>query len=439
MLKSSIIAFSLRGVSTFIWLAFTVTAARLLSMEDFGASFYIIAFVQLGATAGLAGYNVTGLRRASQFWVKRDREGLFDLLLEARTVALLGAIVLAVCFVGAALAGVETALNESPIRLALTALLVFQTATMLIHQEILRGTGNLFKAMVGNNLIRTLGTFSLVLIFTLGGPIGVESVLGAMAVSLAIAMTLEVIWLRRITAPRPARLRPTFAHLGSSLGIWPGELAMAAIMRSTILILGFGNDLATVALFVAADRIGMIGVLLTETVRMAIGPELAASAHESGEAFDTVVQKTSALFFVSGLFGGLALAVLGWPILAALGPQYIAAYPFALALLAAQASWTVLGPVVLVANMAGLGAVQSRIASVAAVAMIATQVLLLPLFGPWGVVGALVFTTWAMNLTSWTMIYRKAGVKSGLPGLRPNQIWSQLREEIALLRGRRAR
>ena len=132
---------------------------------------------------------------------------------------------------------------------------------------------------------------------------------------------------------------------------------MVLLGRIGGIIVGLVLGLEAAALYIAAERIAALGQFLTDAVRIAAGPKVARAARQAETepgALQHAVRHASLLMFLAGSAGALGLAVLGYPLLWLLGPEYIKAYPVVLLLLLGQTSWTVLGPTAMVMNMTGL-------------------------------------------------------------------------------------
>lgn len=437
MLKSSILALLLHSIAAILWLAFNIIVARITTTETFATVFFTITFAQFGALAALLGYNVVMLRHASVHWGIGEKSRISNLISESRWIIIGTSISISAILSLLHWLGVNSVVTADCVSILFATILSFLVALMTLHMEALRATGHLLKALAGMSLVRTVGSLVLLAPLIVLNIESTYTILTVHLLALTVAVGLEVFWLQRITGGG-LKLPRTAPRLKEALAIWPGEVSVVLIARATVLVLGFGNDVASVALLIAADRIAMLGQFLSNAVRLAIGPAISVAHHKGGDRFHRAVQQASALMFATGFVGGLGLIIVGWPILWAFGPEYTTAFPYAVAMLAAQASWTILGPTALIANMVGLGPTRSRLTAATAISMILVQFLLLKPFGVWGVLGTFVIATWTMNALLWFEIYRKTGVRCGIFSFSAGELFSLLREDFrSLLKGSR--
>jgi O-antigen/teichoic acid export membrane protein len=432
VLRLSIIALTMRLVGTGVWLVFTLLIARLLSVDDFGLLFLLVSASLVGAQFVLAGYNVVVLREAGSLWHEGNKAALAALVSEARRIIVIMSLLLGLALVLSDLIYPVSALTLEVWRIAFVVALSAVAGLMTLHCDALRSCNQMSKALFGTTVVRTAGSILMLIPLIFFKSLGVGPILLGYLLVLSLAALLEAYWLRQL-AGSGFRWKWRFPHFKQSLAIWPGELAMVLMRRSTTLVLGVHNDLGAVAMFVAAERVAMLSDFLTDALRLAIGPNISFAARGTEAELRDACERASALMFVVTVLGAFCTVIVAWPILWLFGDAFLGAFTYVLALIAAQLSWAILGPTALVANMIGLGGARSRLSSLVTAALVLAQVVLFPVFGAPVVVWVLVVATWGLNLALWFMIRARKGLLLGVLGTSPLRIVAAFRAEFAMM------
>lgn len=434
MLGSVAVALFLRLGGTGLWLIFSILVARKLSVEEFGFIFFVINVIMTGGAIAVMGYDMSVVRFGSRFWRDQNKQGLRDLLAEARRAVLIVGLMATLALVIGTLARLDTPVTQGMPVALLVGLSIIAIGFMSVERDTLRAAGKLQEALFAFSVIRALVPLVLTCIAWLLGILDTGLVLGAYFIALLAALAWDHWRIGKLTLP--LRGKTAAPHLKVALATWPGNAGLIMFNGAPAIVIGLTGGLGAAALFLAAQRIAQLGTFLTDAVRTAVGPNLAQA---DGEARQHAVTHASLLMLMSGSIGVILLLGFGWLMLWMFGPEYRLAFPVLLALLAGQLSWTILGPTALVLNMFGEEKVRSMISVAAAIVLL----ILLPIFDTaFGIAIAVSIMSWVMNLFLWLAIRIRLGIHCGIAGItfkEARRLWGEERQSLGSLlrRGRK--
>jgi len=418
MKRAVSVAFLMRVGGSGIWLLYTIFMARLLPKADFGSLIYSINIALVLAPVATLGFETTTIKHASQYWANGQTQLFAGLLRQARRMAVLGgSIFLALLLVGVVIK-LKSPVTDSFGEAGLVGVAIIFAATMGIHRDTLRAADRIELAFLGFSITRTLGPLLLSLALAYVGMLTPRSALVAFVVALACSLVIENWAIGRLKLPLSAPLtdEKIAVHRAIARRTWAGDLAHVVMMRAPGILVGLVTDLETLAVFLAAERIANLGQFITDAVRAAVAPVL-SRACETGtppEETQSEVTKISFLMLKSGAVDALGLAIIGWPALRLMGPNFTEAYPLVLWAIVVQLGWVMTGPVATFMNMSGLELTRTFWTIIFAAALCFG---ILAFVSGGNVAYAIIIqalAVWSLNVSNVVRIHRKTGIKIGL-------------------------
>lgn len=431
MLQRTLTAFGLRVAGAVIWLGYAFWLARALSAEDFGVTFYIITMATLGAGLVASGYASAMLRLGAPAWSQGRIADLRRLLMRGLLAAAGGTAVLAaLLWVGAQITP-NNLIYASPSLPWFLVIMVAASAMIQLLANGYRATNDLVTAVLSTSLFRVGVPLILTAGFTLWVQLDAAVAAAGFAIGTAsVAIIMAVALARRIArGPNVERGQNTGALSGPetvpvmqgserrTIGwLWVVGLARILSQNADALLIGSLLGAAEAGLYLAAKRVAAMIELVADAVRLTAGPRFAVLfAHDpSGVDFRRAVAKANLLFLILVGTACMCLAIIGWPVLALFGPDFTAAYPVLLILIASVASFAIFGPVGLLMNMSRLERPRAIVTIGGGILSCTGVLLLVPLDGPFGGMNgaAITITTasYVTNALSSLIIYRELGL-----------------------------
>ena len=425
LIRDAGIALVLRIAGAVLWLLYMLILARLLSQRDFGLVLFAINLILIATPLATCGYETVTVRFGADYWRRSEHARFRALLKEARFFAVLGGGVCALCLLAADVIGITLPITGDPGFSGIVGLSIIASALMSIHRDALRSADRMVKAMLGFSVTRALVPLAGSIVLGATGQLSANAALSLYLLSLVLSVALEIWWIGRLgfkargdRTPQPSDWAGQKLHLALALWVWPGDVAGAALMRTSGIVVGLTLGLQQAALFFAAERVAALAQFLADAVRMAAAPKLAQTGRPADQKANSqkVLSEASLLMCVAGGAGAVVLAILGWPLLALMGEPYTNAFPVLLVLLLAHLSWALLGPTALAMNMMGLGRQRSVSTFVAAGAGAIGSWYCALHFGLLGVAASFAAVLWALNGIQAAQLYRNLQLKSGFAG-----------------------
>ncbi|MEJ6477445.1 MAG: oligosaccharide flippase family protein [Octadecabacter sp.] len=423
MLERTLTAFGLRVAGAVIWLGYAFWLARVLSAEDFGVTFYIITMATLGAGLVTSGYAAAMLRLGAPAWSQGRIADLRRLLMRGLLAAAGGTAVLAtLLWVGAQLTP-NNLIYASP---NLPWFLVVMVAASAMIQLLANGylaTNDLVTAVLSTSLLRVGVPLALTAGLAVWVQLDAAAAVAGFAIGTAsVAIIMAVALARRIArGPKVMSGPETVPAMQSSerrtIGwLWVVGLARILSQNADALLIGSLLGAVEAGLYLAAKRVAAMIDLVADAVRLTAGPRFAVlfARDPSGVDFRRAVAEANLLFLILVGTACMCLAIIGWPVLALFGPDFTAAYPVLLILIAGVASFAIFGPVGLLMTMSRLERARAMVTIGGGILSCAGVLLLVPLDGPFGGMNGAAITiataSYVTNALSSLIIYRELGL-----------------------------
>lgn len=416
MRHDAIIILTMRIAGTALWLIYTVLLARHLSKAEFATTIYVLNLALVAVVIITLGRDVALLRIGSSAWSIGAQRAVAQLLGDARRTVLVTGSFLTFAFVALSLMGIDTPVTASVPLAVLTGSITTALALMGLNRDVLRSIGRVWQSQLDLNITRSLVPLAgFPLVLSLGemtAQIALLLFLSALVLSLLIE---EVMLGRRTWVDAPDAVCPNLAELRrNGLQIWPGDIANAFQLRAAGLIAGIMLSPEAAALFLAAERIAGLAQFPINASSQAAAPRIARASRERDETFQAALTTGSLLMSVGTMIGVACAAMAAYPALLALGDDYSDAFPVTIILIAAYASWAVLGLAQPSLHLAGHF---SKYTTVSITCAIGTTVLVSLGVSYGGSIGAatgFAVGWWVTNATYTVVFYRVTGLRTGL-------------------------
>lgn len=413
--RMSLIAFSSRITNAAIAFFSQVLLARTMGSFEYGIFVLVwVTMIILGNISCL-GFHTSVIRFIPEYRAKGQFAELRGILLASPLIVFLSATVTAL--LGALGIWIFEPVIENyyiiPFYLGLICLPLIALGDQL--EGIARANSMAWWAMAPAYLIRPL----LILVFFLGlYLLGYQAganaaVIAAILATYVTALVQLVAVNRRAMAgmpPAPRRYLPR-VWIAVSLPILLVESFFFLLTNADVLMVGLFMQPTDVAIYFATVKTLALVHFVYFAVKAGVAQRYAAYIHlGEEEALARFARETVSWTFWPSLAMGLAVLVLGKPILTLFGPGFDAGYPLLFLLVAAVVGRSAVGPAESMLTMCGH---QNSCAIVYAATLainVALNFLLIPLFGLWGtaiaMTVAMAFEASMLSLTVW----RKLGI-----------------------------
>jgi O-antigen/teichoic acid export membrane protein len=220
---------------------------------------------------------------------------------------------------------------------------------------------------------------------------------------------------------------PDYSAVGQWFAVGLPLLAMGFALellnQVEVIILGIIANAREAGLFAAAWRLASMVVLALSTFGLVCGPVVASAYHRGDfDELNGIAQFAARLTAASAAVAIGVLIVGGKLLLSIFGPEFGAAYPALLALLAGGAVNAGTGIVAYLLTLTGHERVAALIFAVALFVSIALNLLLIPLFGALGAAIASSATLSAWNLAMVVYVRRVFGIDATVLGRRLRRV-----------------
>jgi O-antigen/teichoic acid export membrane protein len=300
-----------------------VVALRYLGVEEFGRYGTVMALVAIVQGITEAGLSVTGTREVSLAGSADERRGLLAHVVGLRIV-LTGAGVLAAVGFGL-IVGYDETLVLGTLIAGTGVFLISVQAAMLIPLSVDLRNGTLTL----NELIRQgLLVIGFVVLALVGAQLLAFFALQIVAGVVLLAITPWLIERRDLVTPRwTTDQLKRLAAIGLPVAL--ASVLMAVYFRVLVVIMSLlSGDERQIGLFVTSTRIFELAAALPLILSTIVLPVMTVAARDNPTRLRYVIQETTQLFALVGVFTALVVALGAEPILRILGgEQYVAAAP----------------------------------------------------------------------------------------------------------------
>jgi len=433
LIKDTAIALFMRIVGAILWLACTVLLARLLSQSDFGLLMYVIGITVLATPLVAMGTRLALLRYASQSWGMGNLVAFRNALSQARLVVLINSTLILGLLVVAVQADINTPVSSSMFIAMITGLAIMGAALSEIQRTALRAADKMASAMFSFSIVKVLVLITGCIGLAIINRLTTSSALIVFIFSCGASLLFETQRLRyalRSKTRTQAKAAPPVQmenlstpestagqRLKTALGIWPGDVSGVLIVHSGGVIAGAMFGLETAALYLAAERIALLGLFLMDAVRTAISPQIARATGSGATTFQSVLSQASLLMSIASMTAFISLIVIGWPLLLLFGENYTNAYSIFFILLVSQFSWCIFGPVNSTMLMSGLEKANSFFRIINSISGILIGLFLGTKLGVIGIALGYLIVTW-INNACMNLFLRRRKIKVGIFSIR---------------------
>lgn len=428
--RDAVIILAMRIAGTVLWMGYTIALARGLSPPDFATALYVMNFSFLAVLVITLGRDVALLKFTAHHWAAGNRRAIRKVLRRTRLVLLCSGGVMTLALLLAAQAGLDTPVTRDWQLALLSGLLTVAGAQMGVNRDCLRAIGKVWQSQLGLNLTRSV--IPLVgsgIAYTTTG-LTVTGALGLFLASLVLSVALEEAVLRRVDWTQgDATPKTGFAEITrASLSLWPGDIANALQMRAAGLIAGLMLTPELTALFLAAERVSNLAQFPIAAAAQAAAPQIARIAGRgSSPDLQSALSQASVLLAVGALIGVAGAGLLAYPALWALGPDFLAALPVVLLLIAGHASWCLFGLAQTTLNLTGQHKTYSAIAGICSGIGVCLMWAGFARYGAVGGAGAFCLTWWLTNLACTLTLRLRTGLRTGVTAIDRQSVTRALR------------
>lgn len=422
LLASGVGLIGIKALNAALGFATVVVFARLLPPDDYGVYILVITIAQFLALPLQMGIPVLLTREIAIARAKNDPATLVGIRMWTRKIIAWATVIFGSLVIG--LYALVVAAGWPILQSFDWAIVLLAVALIPVISEMKRVMGQLngyrkpALSRVPDGVIRPT------LLLVVGGAglwLGWFSETGLIAVYLGSAVLAALggwILLRRAEAADPPYDGPAEIHATAWWqSLKPLTLFAAAGTINTyadVLMLGALQSTETVAVYRIASQVVALALLAQVAVNAVLSPRLAAlHATDGHDRMQGLAVRGSRIAFAATLvFAGL-LAITGEAgFVRLLGADYAMSYPLAIVLSVGTALNAVFGGTTMLLNMTNREKISSTYALSAALANIALNLVLIPLFGGMGAALATVVTTAAMHGMAWRRLRRDLGLRT---------------------------
>lgn len=416
--RDAAIILIMRVAGTALWMVYTIILARTLSQADFAVALYVMNFSFMAILVVTLGRDVALLRFAAKAWAGGARDAVRSLLSRSRRLVLATGGLLLLALLAAALAGIDTPVTGNAQIAALSGLLTVTGALMGLNRECLRAINRVWQSQLGLNFTRSLvpiiGSGAVLLA---DAQMTAELALTLFLGSLLLSLVVEEMFLRRVDWRRTSDALSAPSHRDiarAGLALWPGDIANALMMRAAGLVGAAILPPPAAAMLLAAERIAGLAQFPIAAAAQASAPRIAQATNADAETVQIALVQGSGLMVIGAALGCGGAALMAWPALWALGPEYLPVLPTTLVLIGASLAWGVFGLAQSTLNLIG----ESYRYSLIAVAMCGLTVVLIwigaHVMGPLGVAIAWAAGWWITTALYTATLFYRTRLKTGI-------------------------
>ena len=300
-----------------------VVALRYLGVEEFGRYGTVLALVAIVQGITEAGLSVTGTREVSLAVSAEERRGLLAHIVGLR-IAFTGAGVLGAVLFGL-LVGYDSTLVLGTLIAGTGVFLISVQAAMLIPLSVDLRNGTLTLNEVLRQGLLVIGFVVLALA---GAQLLAFFALQIVAGVVLLAVTPWLIERRDLVRPHwTLEQLKRLAVIGLPVAL--ASVLMAVYFRVLVVIMSLlSGDERQIGLFVTSTRIFELAAALPLILSTIVLPVMTVAARDNRARLRYVVQETTQLFALIGVFAAIVIVLAAEPILRILGgEEYVAAAP----------------------------------------------------------------------------------------------------------------
>lgn len=412
--RMSLIAFSIRIVSAVIAFASQVLMARWMGSFEYGI--FVLVWVTMVILGNLAclGFHTSVIRFIPEYRERNMLAELRGIVLASRLFVLIAST--AIAAVGALGVWLLSPFIESyyvvPFILGVICMPMIAMSDLL--QGLARANSWALFALAPTYLVRPVLILALMALMLLVGfaPDARTAIFASIAATYATTLGQLIGVTARMDRTIPAGpMKVYFAQwFMVSLPIFLVEGFFFLLTNADVLMVGAYMKPNDVAVYFATVKTLALVHFVYFAVKAGVAQRYAQYTHGEPEKLAAFARETVSWTFWPSLAMALLLLVLGQPMLALFGPEFVAGYPLLFLLVFGVVARAAVGPCESLLTMSGNQNICAAVYAVTLALNIGLNLVLIPLFGLWGAAMAtafaMIFEAGALSFTVW----RKLGI-----------------------------
>jgi O-antigen/teichoic acid export membrane protein len=412
---------AMRMVGAALALGLHLALARCLGVGEYGVYTYVAAWLLFPVLLSVLGHDLMALRyvaayRAKHEWgLLKGVDGYSHRTVLALSVGVSGLCALIVYAVGDHLGASLRA--ASYVGCAMIPPLALSRLRNQILRALHQVVGPAFNEFI---LVPLTALAGLAACWIAGWPLTAAAMLAARGAGVVLGLVLLTRWLRRA---RREEFGPRDTVPAYRVGVWFGVALPLLLMsgfgvinnRADAIILGLVRGTDSVGLYTACARLALLLSWCQASINALTAP-LFSQMHAQQKHEDLQRLASTTALIVAAISTPLVLVLGGFGawLLSWFGPEFSAAYPCLLLLLAGQCANVLCGSVGHLLSMTGHQRIAMKVIGWYALANVLLNVLLIPRYGLTGAAFATAFTQGLTNLTLYVFVRRRLGVDASL-------------------------
>jgi O-antigen/teichoic acid export membrane protein len=340
---------------TALGLLLQIILARTLGVQEFGVYAYATTWLAILAVASMAGMDTSALRFVSAYLAKGDLNTIHGFVRYGRSRVVLFSVCIAIAMAVLSIAfadrlgGVAVFLIAS-VLLPINVLIIF-------HGAALQGLNRAVQSQAIQLVFRAVLMLTLLGLLHASRGVDAESAmtLNLLSAVMTLAFVVAILWRHRSPA---ISLNLTSEQVlewrSASLLLFSVAVCQAILSQVDILLVGFLMDTADVGLYAVASRIATLVTFGITTVNAYLAPQI-AYLYAKGErmALQDMVTMVARGVFLYTIAAALILLLCGRWILALFGAEFVQIYDVLQVLIVGQLLIGMCGPVGFLLTMTG--------------------------------------------------------------------------------------
>lgn len=411
LLSASLLSAAMRVGGVALGYLSHLVVSRTVGVHGYGIYLIALSWALVLALLARLGFDQAPIRYTTLYFESGEFGALRGFIRTA-----LGTVALASVFVSGAFVLIGTAASTADMAVIIAAALVILPQAMLsVVAVIIRSSKRIFASQFYDQLLRPVLQIALLVALVLAGRhVGAADALAATAVASFAALGAAAFHFRRIfshTRSAPADYSPVRSWFSLSVPLLLIAVSQELLNQLEIILLGLLGDAREAGLFGAAWRLASLVVFVLGTYGVVCGPVVASALHKRDFVeLNRVVQFAARLTAASGAFAIVVLVLAGKFLLRIFGPEFDAAYPALVVLLAGGAVNAFTGVVAYLLTMTGHERTGVAIFGGALLVSFILNLVLIPLLGALGaaISSTVAMSTWNLAMAYW--VRRELGI-----------------------------
>lgn len=413
----SVATFAIRIAAISAEFACVLLLARFLGVEDYGRFAFAMSLVAIAVVPAMFGFDRLLIREVAAAQAASAWESMKGLLIRAAQVTVLASLVI-VCVLTLVARRYQAVDAEIAVAFAFAAALVPVIAFVRLQQAALQGLGHVPVGLAAESLVQPLMLAALLLVLVAAGSLqpGSTTALALQVFASGTALVVASLLLRRrLPAPVASakeRYRDREWLAAGAVFMWLVGMSAALVNLDTLLVGALLGPAEAGAYRVASQLAMFVGFPLA-AVSIAMAPTMAA-LHSQGrhaELAQRVQQAARVIFAVAAAVAACA-ALVGHPLLAALGPGFDRAYPATLILIAAYLFHAAMATSTYLLFMTAHERLAAIIFTAGTASHVALGLILIPRFGIAGAAIAAGSSLALVSAASALLAWKKTGINA---------------------------